>query len=168
MIHVLSCFCHVRLFATPVDCSLPGSSVHGVLQARILEWLPCPPPEDLPDPGIKPESLTLAGGFFVTSTTWDPCKSFISKAMHQSKARQVQVLPPGLMVYSCLVYLVNIELAKKFLQVFLKGKMLQPNKRFGQPNSIEHRCDVFQEYRKNIGRYCSCHHGAYTLGRDRY
>ena len=28
----------VRLFATP-DCSLPGSSIHGVLQARILEWV---------------------------------------------------------------------------------------------------------------------------------
>ena len=27
----------VQLFATP-DCSLPGSSVHGILQARILEW----------------------------------------------------------------------------------------------------------------------------------
>ena len=30
---------HVRLFATPMDCSLPGSSVHGIFQARILEWV---------------------------------------------------------------------------------------------------------------------------------
>ena len=30
---------HVLLFVTPVDCSLPGSSVHGILQARILEWV---------------------------------------------------------------------------------------------------------------------------------
>ena len=37
----------------PMDCSPPGSSVHGVLQARILEWLPGPPPGDLPDPGIE-------------------------------------------------------------------------------------------------------------------
>ena len=37
-----------------MDCSPPGSSVHGILQARILEWLPCPPPGDLPDPGIEP------------------------------------------------------------------------------------------------------------------
>ena len=29
----------VRLFATPLDCSLPGSSVHGIFQARILEWV---------------------------------------------------------------------------------------------------------------------------------
>ena len=40
----------------PMDCSSPGSSVHGILQARILEWLPFPLPGDLPDPGIKPVS----------------------------------------------------------------------------------------------------------------
>ena len=30
---------HVRLFATPMDCSLPGSSIHGIFQARVLEWI---------------------------------------------------------------------------------------------------------------------------------
>ena len=35
----------------PMDCSLSGSSVHGILQARILDWLPFTPPGDLPDPG---------------------------------------------------------------------------------------------------------------------
>ena len=29
----------------PMDCSLPGSSVHGISQARILEWLPFPSPK---------------------------------------------------------------------------------------------------------------------------
>ena len=38
----------------PMDYALSASSVHGVLQARILE---CPPPGDLPDPGIEPMSL---------------------------------------------------------------------------------------------------------------
>ena len=36
-----------------MNCSPPGSSIHGVSQARILEWLPFPPPGDLPNPGIK-------------------------------------------------------------------------------------------------------------------
>ena len=35
------------------DCSPPGSSVHGISQARILEWIAFPFPEDLPDPGIE-------------------------------------------------------------------------------------------------------------------
>ena len=38
----------------PMHCSLPGSSVHGILQARILEWVVFPSPGDLPDPGIEP------------------------------------------------------------------------------------------------------------------
>ena len=38
------------------DYSPPGSSVHGILQARILEWVEFPSPGDLPNPGIKPGS----------------------------------------------------------------------------------------------------------------
>ena len=38
------------------DCSPPGSSDCRTSQARMLEWLPCSSPEDLPDPGIKPAS----------------------------------------------------------------------------------------------------------------
>ena len=50
-----------------MDCSPPGSSVHGIFQARILEW-------DLPDPGIEPTSLVspvLACGFFTSSAIWE-------------------------------------------------------------------------------------------------
>ena len=36
----------------PMDCSLPGSSVHGILQTRILKWIALPSSGDLPDPGI--------------------------------------------------------------------------------------------------------------------
>ena len=59
----------------PMDCRPPGSSVHGILQARILEWVTFPAPEDLPNQGIKPLSLmspwlALAGRFFTTSATW--------------------------------------------------------------------------------------------------
>ena len=35
----------------PMDCSLPGSTIHGILQARILKWVTVPFPGDLPDPG---------------------------------------------------------------------------------------------------------------------
>ena len=36
-----------------MDYSSPGSSVHRILQARILSGLQCPPPGGLPDPGIE-------------------------------------------------------------------------------------------------------------------
>ena len=58
----------------PMDCSPPGFSVHGILQARILEWVTFPPPGDLPDPGIEPKSLmspALASRFYITSASWE-------------------------------------------------------------------------------------------------
>ena len=50
----------------PRDYSLPGFSVHGILQARILEWVAFSSSRDLPDPGIEPVSPALAGSFFTT------------------------------------------------------------------------------------------------------
>ena len=53
----------------PMDCSPPGSSVHGILQARMWEWVALLSSRDLLNPGIKPVSLTspaLAGSFFTT------------------------------------------------------------------------------------------------------
>ena len=41
-----------------MDCSLPGSSLHGISQARIWNGFPFLSPGDLPDPGIEPASLT--------------------------------------------------------------------------------------------------------------
>ena len=46
-------------FGDAMDCSLPGSSVHRVLQARILEWLAIPFSRDLPNLEIEPGSPTL-------------------------------------------------------------------------------------------------------------
>ena len=44
----------------PMNCSPPGSSVHGIFQARILKWMPFPTRRDLPDPKIEP-TPALAG-----------------------------------------------------------------------------------------------------------
>ena len=40
-------------------CNPMDNKIHGVLQARILEWVAIPSPEDLPNPGIEPGSPTL-------------------------------------------------------------------------------------------------------------
>ena len=67
----------LQLCPTPcktMDCSPPGSSVHGVLQARILQWVAISFSRGSPDPGIEVWSLVspaLAGGFFTTSATWE-------------------------------------------------------------------------------------------------
>ena len=63
----------VQLFATPWT-SPAGSSVHGILQARVLEWVSMPFSRGSPDPGIQPMSLTspaLTGMFFTTRAIWE-------------------------------------------------------------------------------------------------
>ena len=66
---------HVKsLWSCPALCGPPGSSVHGFSSQEHWSGLPCPPPGDLPNPGIKPESLispALAGRFFTTRATWE-------------------------------------------------------------------------------------------------
>ena len=63
---------HAQLCPTlcdPMNCSLPGYSVHGIFQARILDGLPFPSPPDLSDSGIELKthaSPAFAGGFFTT------------------------------------------------------------------------------------------------------
>ena len=57
----------------PMDYNLPGSPVHGILQARILGWIAMPSSRGSSQ-GFISASLTSpasADGFFTTSTTWD-------------------------------------------------------------------------------------------------
>ena len=58
----------------PMDSRLPGSSVHGILQARILEWVAISFSRESCNPGIEPGSLmspALACGLFTTSASWE-------------------------------------------------------------------------------------------------
>ena len=48
----------------PMDCSPPGSSVHGIFQARILEWAATSSSRGSSNPEIEPATPALAGGFF--------------------------------------------------------------------------------------------------------
>ena len=57
-----------------MDCRPPGSLSMGFSRQEYWSGLPCPPPGDLPDPGIEPKSLrspALAGKLFATSATWE-------------------------------------------------------------------------------------------------
>ena len=105
----MSDFCHL------MDCSLPGSSVCWFSRKEYWYELPCPPPGDLPDPGIVPASLmspALAGGFLPTSATWEAwrllCAQLLSHfqlfATQQTVASQSPL--PGYLLY----YLLNMWL----------------------------------------------------------
>ena len=71
---MLSRFSPVRLFATLWTVAFQAPLSVGFFRQEYWSGLPCPPPGDLPDPGIEPMSLTspaLAGEFFTISATWD-------------------------------------------------------------------------------------------------
>ena len=58
----------------PVDCNPSGFPVHGILQARILQWIALSSSRGLPNPRIEPashESQALVGRFYTMSTTWE-------------------------------------------------------------------------------------------------
>ena len=71
---LLRCFCGVWLFVTLWTVARQAPLSMGFSRQEYGKGLPCPPPEDLPDPGIEPESPkspALAGRFLTTSTTWE-------------------------------------------------------------------------------------------------
>ena len=67
------CACSVQLFETPWTAARQAPLSTGFFRQEYWSGLPCPPPADLPDSGIKPTFLispALAGGLFSTSTAW--------------------------------------------------------------------------------------------------
>ena len=65
-----------------MDCSPPGSSVHGISQIRLLEWVAMPSSRGSSWFGIEPVSLMsakLEGSFFITSATWEPKGGWVPK-----------------------------------------------------------------------------------------
>ena len=69
---LFSCYVVSDSFATPVDCSPPGSSVHGILQARILKWVAISFSRGSSNPGIELESPALEGRFFTAEPPGKP------------------------------------------------------------------------------------------------
>ena len=67
-------FSHVQLFSTRWTVAHQAPLPMGFSKQEYGSGFPCPSPEDLPDPGMEPESYTspaLMGTFFTTSTNWE-------------------------------------------------------------------------------------------------
>ena len=83
-------------FVTPKEYSLPGSSVHGISQARILEWVAVPFSRDLPKPGIKPRSLTLQADSLLSEPPEKPKYTGVGSLSLLQRIFPTQRLNPGL------------------------------------------------------------------------
>ena len=72
-----------------MNCSPPGSSVYGILQARILEWVMISS-YDLPNPAIEPMSFmspALAVRVFITGATWEAPRGFTDEGTDLERLR---------------------------------------------------------------------------------
>ena len=78
---VLSHFSHVRL-CDPMNCSPPGSSVHGILQARTLEWVAFPFSRGCSRPRDWNHISCIAGGFFTTEPPRKPIR--LTELLHNT------------------------------------------------------------------------------------
>ena len=75
VLRMLCCVQSCPILCDLMDCSPPGSSVHGIFQTRMPEWVPFPTPGNLPDLGIEPTSPSLSalpGSFFPTAPPGKP------------------------------------------------------------------------------------------------
>ena len=108
---LLSCLCmcdkSLQLCLTlcdSVDGSLPGSSVHGILQARILEWVATSFPRRSSPPRIEPMSVTspaLAYWIFTAGATWeDPCLLYFTRTLQDCILEKICLLLPWLQRWS--------------------------------------------------------------------
>ena len=101
----------------PKDCSPPGSSVHGIPQARLLEWVAIPLSRGSSQPRDRTTSLmspALAEGFFTTSTTWEEiCNFYFSSTPMWREGGQISTNLEERLLPACWA-------AKKH-QIFTKG-----------------------------------------------
>ena len=84
IVNKVVCFCLVSqscpTLCDPMDCSQAPLSME-ILQARILEWVVIPSPEDLSDPGIKPRSPTLQTDSLLYELQGSSCEQHVLRQM---------------------------------------------------------------------------------------
>ena len=126
-------------FAAPwTVCSLPGSYVHGISQAKILEWVPFSSPRDLPGPEVETAS-PIAGRFF----TIEPQGKFLLNIYTDKKAWKIYLKFPyddqtsGIMIFPCFVYLYFLDYPLGIQVAFVVRKKEVTNKFLKQNKNIK-------------------------------
>ena len=122
---ILTCFSRVWLFMTLWTVAHQAPLSMGFPRQEYWSGLPCPPPGDLPNPGIEPKhpvSPALAGGFFTTSTTWEAFCEFSTDLFYILVLMSVWVLFSGIYCYSAAVNI--LVYVFWWIQVLISAVML--------------------------------------------
>ena len=93
----------------PMDSSPPGSSVHRILQARILEWVAMPSSREPSNPGIKPRSLALQVDSLLSELPGKPKNTGVGSLSLLQGIFLTQESTGGLLHYRQILYLVSYQ-----------------------------------------------------------
>ena len=124
---MLSCFSCVRLFVTPWIVTHQAALSMGFSKQEYWSRLPCPPPGDLPNPGIESMSLmspALAGGFFTTNTMWE-AHFMVWLALNWKNKLSPRCDPGNILTIDLTVYLQQIQEPAPYdlsQSILIKGK----------------------------------------------
>ena len=91
---MLSCFGHVQFFCDPIDCSQPGSSLHGILPEIILETVAMPSSGDLYDASTDTHTQTHTHTLTHTETALCEPACYLASVVLNS-LQTLGLFPPG-------------------------------------------------------------------------
>ena len=94
----------------PMDCSPPGSSVHGILQARILEWVVMPSSRGSFQPRDRTQVSRIAGGFF---TAWATRKHMLEESVIDTAPPVTSLCSSSLACKISLTWYLSFSFVKK-------------------------------------------------------
>ena len=103
-LHFLLVSCSVSDFYDLMDCSLPGSSVHGICWARLLEWVAISSSRVSSQPREQTHVsciFYIADGFFVAEPPGKPCSSLESVNLLNNLLNSSTQIPPSSSHIAC-------------------------------------------------------------------
>ena len=120
---------HVCLFATPWAESLPGSSVHGILQVRILEWVAIPFSRGSSQPRGQTRVSCIAGRLFTNWATREALTMTIimTKLIDQMMSSEFYFSPSFNPTFFCARFILGIWASSSFsycTYIWVKGRSI--------------------------------------------
>ena len=109
---ILMCIWSVKVKVTqlcPTLCDLMDYTVHGILQARILEWVPCPFSRGFSQPRDQTQVTRIAGGFFTSWATGKPKDTGVGSLSLLQGVFPTQEWNRGLLHYRQILYQLRYE-----------------------------------------------------------
>ena len=112
----------------PMDCSWTGSSVRGIFQARIQEWVAISfSRRSSQQPGIKPASPALAGVFFITEPPGKPPTLLCNEEQSTGGPPHPGMFNVQIQAADCMHYIICYKHFTEHPQILASTGVLEPN-----------------------------------------